>query len=164
MLNIISYCKELIPLIAESKKPIWTDLHDYDDGNAYHEPFIEVSDYVFLSSDNLTNYKDTMSKMINRGKKLVVCTHGSQGSTSLTSDGQFIDVAALTTYDLQDSNGAGDNYFAGFLYAFYQSKNIEECMRYGTICGAECITSNQLVSEKLNQSYLEKVYKKYFKE
>ena len=162
VLNIISYCKKLIPLVAESNKPIWTDLHDYDYGNPYHEPFIEVADYIFLSSDNLSDYRKTMSEFLEKGKKLVVCTHGKNGSTSLDSTGNFIDVPALTSYELKDSNGAGDNYFSGFLYAFYQHKTIEECMKYGTICGAECITSEQLVSEKLSREYLEGAHETYF--
>ena len=162
ILNIISYCKELIPLVSASEKPIWTDLHDYDEGNEYHEPFIEAADYIFLSSDNLTDYRKTMTKLIQRDKKLIVCTHGKKGSTSLDSSGIFFDLPALTSYELKDSNGAGDNYFSGFLYAFYQNKTIEECMKYGAICGAECITSEQLVSEKLNPKYLEEVYEKQY--
>ncbi|MEM6719341.1 MAG: carbohydrate kinase family protein [Bacteroidota bacterium] len=118
VLNIVAYCKNLIPLVSKSNKPIWTDLHDYTYGNSYHEPFIEVADYIFLSSDNLPDYRKTMSEFLERGKKLIVCTHGKNGSTSLDSTGKFIDIPALTSYELKDSNGAGDNYFSGFLYAF----------------------------------------------
>ncbi len=158
VLNIISYCKEIIPYLVNSKKPIWTDLHDYNDGNEYHEPFIDIADYIFLSSDNLNNYKETMIKLINRGKKLIVCTHGVNGSTALTINGEWIEEPALKQFKLKDSNGAGDNFFSGFLYAFSKGKEIEKCMKYGTICGAECITSKELVGEKLNSRYLEKSY------
>ena len=36
VLNIIAYCRHLIPLVERFRKPVWTDLHDYDGSNAYH--------------------------------------------------------------------------------------------------------------------------------
>jgi acarbose 7IV-phosphotransferase len=61
-----------------------------------------------------------------------------------------------------DSNGAGDNYFSGFLYAWLQEKPLRDCMRYGTICGGLCITSSQLVAEELSGELLEEQYSKYY--
>ncbi len=162
VLNIIAYCKEFIPLLAGYTKPVWTDLHDYSDNNPYHEPFINAADTIFLSSDNLPDYKATIQKLIIRGKKLVVCTHGREGSTALTAAGEWIHEPALTLIPLVDSNGAGDNYFSGFLYAWLQGKPIRDCMRYGTICGGLCITSLQLVAEELNQTCLQELYLKFY--
>ena len=162
VLNIISYCKDFIPLLSAYTKPIWTDLHDYTDMNPYHEPFIEAADTIFLSSDNLPDYKVTMQQLISRGKRLVVCTHGKGGSTALTPEGEWINEPALTHFLLVDSNGAGDNYFAGFLYASFQGKSIRDCMRYGTLCGGLCITSAELVAEELSRELLEELYGIYF--
>lgn len=162
VLNIISYCKEIIPLLPLNQKPIWTDLHDYDDGNEYHEPFIEAADYIFLSSDNLKDYKQTMIRLMKRVKKLVVCTHGKKGATALTNEGEWVEEQAIPNFKLVDSNGAGDNFFSGFLYAFYHGKSMRDCMRYGAICGAECITSSQLVASHLNVEFLEKSYIKFY--
>ena len=162
VLNIISYCKNFIPLLEGYTKPIWTDLHDYTDNNPYHEPFIEAADTIFMSSDNLPDYKVTMQQLINRGKRLVVCTHGKGGSTALTTEGEWIHEPVLTHFTLVDSNGAGDNYFAGFLYASLQGKSIRECMRYGTLCGGLCITSAELVAEELSRELLEVLYEKYY--
>lgn len=162
VLNIVSYCKEIIPYLQNSSKPIWTDLHDYDDGNEYHEPFIEIADYIFLSSDNLPDFKNTMLNLMNRGKELVVCTHGKKGATALTKAGEWIDEPALTEVELVDSNGAGDNFFSGFLYAFTKGESFRTCMRFGVICGAECVTSNQLVAGHLSAEYLEASYRKLY--
>lgn len=162
VLNIVAYCKSIIPFLPIKQKPIWTDLHDYSDGNAYHEPFIEAADYIFLSSDNLPDHRKTMKELISRGKELVVCTHGRNGSTALTKSGKWIEERAITEYELVDSNGAGDNYFSGFMYAFLLGKDVRESMRYGAICGAECITSNQLVADGLTVDHLEQSYLKFF--
>jgi acarbose 7IV-phosphotransferase len=162
VLNIIAYCKDFIPLLSGYTKPIWTDLHDYTDNNPYHEPFIEAADTIFLSSDNLPDYKTTMLQLISRGKKLVICTHGRDGSTALTPEGEWLHEPALTHFPLVDSNGAGDNYFAGFLYAWLQGKSVKDCMRYGTICGALCIGSAQLVAEELSRGLLDKLFTQFY--
>lgn len=161
VLNIIAYCKDLIPLLKDYHNPIWTDLHDYTDDNPYHQPFIDRCKYIFLSSDNLTNYKHTMQQLIT-GKELVVCTHGKNGSTALTKNGEWINVPALTGFNIVDTNGAGDNFFSGFLYAYLNGKAIKECMQYGSICGALCITSKQLVAEQLSNVALEEFYLRYY--
>jgi len=162
ILNIISYCKEFIPVLKRYNKPVWTDLHDYTDGNLYHQPFIEISDYIFLSSDNLSDYIQTMKVLMNTGKELVVCTQGKNGATALSKSGEWIDEPALSGFPVMDTNGAGDNFFSGFFYAYLQGKPINVCMKYATICGATCITSKQLVSENLTLPYLENLYLSYY--
>ncbi len=162
VLNIIAYCKQFIPVLARYNKPVWTDLHDYNEGNIYHQPFIEASDYIFLSSDNLVDYKQTMHNLILQGKELVVCTHGKRGATALTKVGEWIEEPALSGFAIVDTNGAGDNFFAGFLYAYLNNRPLKECMRYGALCGAYCITSQQLVYEELSASFLEQEYQNFF--
>ena len=144
VLNIIGYTKQLIPLIKKYNKPVWTDLHDYNVGNPYHEDYIEVADYIFVSSDNMSDYKPVMEKWMSRGKEFVVCTHGKGGSTALTKDGRWIETPIIKDYKFKDANGAGDSFFSGFLYGFLKEKSIEECLRLGTICAGLCITSNEL--------------------
>jgi sugar/nucleoside kinase (ribokinase family) len=79
VLNIIAYTKQLIPLIKKYNKPVWTDLHDYNIGNPYHEDYIDIADYIFVSSDNMSNYKLVMESWMSKGKEFVVCTHGKGG-------------------------------------------------------------------------------------
>ena len=76
VLNIMNYCRFLIPLIQQAGKAIWCDIHDYDGENPYHRDFIQAADYVFLSSDALAEYRAFMRRLIAAGKQLVVCTHG----------------------------------------------------------------------------------------
>jgi len=122
VLNIINYTKALIPICKKYKKPIWTDLHDYNEGNPYHEDYIEAADYIFLSSDNILDYKSIMEKWLSKGKELIVCTHGKNGSTALTKNGQWIHTDIITDYKFKDANGAGDSFFSGFLYGYLKKK------------------------------------------
>ena len=162
VLNIIPYTLQLFPLLKKYAKPIWTDLHDYNEGNPYHEPFIEAADYIFLSSDNLNDYKTTMQQLMARKKELVVCTHGKNGSTALTKNGEWIDQPAIQGLQLKDANGAGDSFFSGYLFGNLNNFDVQKCLQLGTICAAYCITSLQLCNADLNEIVLMNVWEKEF--
>lgn len=155
VLNIIAYCKNLVPMVMASGKPVWTDLHDYDGSNAYHDDFIRASQYIHLSSDNLPSYKAVMQRFISEGKKLVICTHGKQGATLLTPEGEWIEQPAFTHFPLVDANGAGDAFFSGFLFGWLQHLPLQQCMQYGAVCAALCIGSKQLAVENLSAEILQ---------
>ncbi|MFC5704147.1 carbohydrate kinase family protein [Cohnella faecalis] len=162
ILNIIGYTKQLLPLLKKYNKPVWTDLHDYNVGNPYHEDFIDMADYIFVSSDNMPDYRPVMEQWIARGKELVVCTHGKGGSTALTKDGQWIETPIIRDYPYKDANGAGDSFFSGFMYGAFQSKSVEECLKLGTIVAGLCITSSELAYEGLSEELVTKEFEKYY--
>lgn len=163
-LGISSPYASLIPLIKRHGKEIWCDLHDYDGVNPYHDPFVEGSDYLFLSSDAMPDCRTFMERMIVEGKKLVVCTHGEKGSTALTSGGTWVDTAAIELPVMVDTNGAGDAFFAGFLYGHAQGYNVEACLRYATIAGGLCILSDELAFPLLSVEFIEAEYRKHYRE
>ncbi len=150
VLNIVDYSRHFIPQLTKHNKEVWTDLHDYTDGNPYHEDFIKASDYIFLSSDNLTDYPTTMRKLMARGKKLVVCTHGKKGATTLDAHGNWIDLPILESFKVKDTNGAGDAFFSGFLYAHKKGLNLKECLLYGHILGGMCVNSEKIAADNLS--------------
>ncbi|GGK34312.1 fructoselysine 6-kinase [Yeosuana aromativorans] len=162
VINISNYCRNFIPVCKALNKDIWTDLHDYDGINIYHQDFIDASDYIFFSSENIKDYKLFMVQMIQAGKKLVVCTHANNGATAYTQKKEWIYEPALLDFEFVNSNGAGDSFFSGFLFAYSQGKTIHECMKYATIAGALCVNTNELVSENLNKRKLETIYLEYY--
>jgi sugar/nucleoside kinase (ribokinase family) len=161
-LNIVNYCRFLIPLIRQAGKAIWCDIHDYDGQNPYHRDFIEAADYIFLSSDALADYRPFMRQLMAAGKKLVVCTHGADGSTALTPDGRWIETPAPDDYPRRDTNGAGDAFFAGFLYGFAQGAPVGRCLRLATIAGGLCVTSPELAWPDLSPTALEQEYARHY--
>jgi sugar/nucleoside kinase (ribokinase family) len=163
VLNIVNYCRNYIPLLKKHKKEVWTDLHDYDGVSSYHQDFINAADYIFMSSDNLPDYRKTMQEIMNKGKRLVVCTHGKAGATALTLEGQWLDTPSIDCYQLVDSNGAGDAFFSGFLYAHKQGHNIADCLQYGHILGGMCIASARIAADDLSIAKVEKEFVSIFK-
>lgn len=164
VLNIINYCRALIPIARQHNKDIWTDIHDYDGQEEYHQDFIDAASYVFMSSDQMPEYKPFMEKLIAEGKKLVVCTHGRNGSTALTEDGRWYEEPIIIDYLHNDSNGAGDAYFAGFLYGHSLGYPVRKCMRLGSIVSGLCITSYELFYTKLTEQKVQAEYDRHFSE
>ncbi|MBN2614803.1 MAG: hypothetical protein JXR71_03845 [Bacteroidales bacterium] len=162
VLNIFNYARNFIPLLKKHNKEVWTDLHDYDEGNPYHEDFIDAAKYIHLSSDNLKDYRSAMKDLLDRGKKLIICTHAKEGATALTADGTWYEEPIIDDFQLVDSNGAGDSFFSGFLYAYKRGHSIQSCLRYGHVLGGLCIGSGQIAPENLSVPLVEKQFKKYF--
>ncbi|MDX1558309.1 MAG: PfkB family carbohydrate kinase [Marinobacter sp.] len=154
VVNILGYTRSALPWLKAAGTPIWTDLHDYDGHNSYHEPFIDAARAIFLSSDNLPDFRSTMEGLIARGKEFVVCTHGSKGATLLTGDGQWLEQPVVSVSGMVDTNGAGDAFFSGFLHRYLQGAELTDCLRAGAIAGALCVTSRELASPDLNPQRL----------
>ncbi|MDP3131002.1 MAG: carbohydrate kinase family protein [Bacillota bacterium] len=159
VLNIIPYTKQLIPLIKKQKKEIWTDLHDYVPGNPYYDDFIAASEVIFLSSDQTPGHLRLIDEWIAAGKRLVVVTHGKNGAAAKTADGPMLYEPIINTYQLVDANGAGDAFFAGFLYGYLLGEPISKCLCYGTIAGGVTVSSRELVAEELSPEYIETMYR-----
>ena len=163
VINISNYCRKLLPICKALNKEIWTDLHDYDVGNPYHQDFINAADYIFLSSDNLPKYEDFMYEQVANGKKLVVCTHAKNGASALTSRGDWYDIPIIDNYEIINTNGAGDSFFSGFLYAFDKDHDTQTSMRYATINAGSCINSAGLYNPKLDSNLIEREYQKFYR-
>ncbi|HBH48724.1 MAG TPA: kinase [Bacteroidales bacterium] len=163
ILNIIDYARQFIPLLKKYNKEVWTDLHDYNEGNPYHEDFIDAADYVFLSSDNLSDYKSTMQDIMSRNKKLVVCTHGKKGASALTSELKWYDSPIIDSYKVIDTNGAGDAFFSGYLYAHCKNLPTQTCLTYGHILGGLCVNSHEIAPPQLSEDGVVNAYMKTVK-
>ncbi|MBN1261663.1 MAG: carbohydrate kinase family protein [Anaerolineae bacterium] len=162
VVNIINYCRALLPAIRAAGRPIWCDIHDYDGQEAYHRDFIAAADYIFMSSANLPEYRNFMETLMATGKRMIVCTHGRQGATALTPDGEWIEVPIIDTYKRVDTNGAGDSFFAGFFYGHHSGYDVKRCLRLGAIAAGMCITSYELASPDLSAQSIEQAYAQHF--
>ena len=162
VINIINYARNFIPIAQEYRKEIWTDIHDYDGKSNYHKDFIQAADYLFMSSESMADYKEFMKEKIKEGKKLVLCTKGKEGAIALTKEGKWIEVPIIEDYEMADTNGAGDSFFAGFLYGFANGYSIKESMQFGTVTAGLCITSYELAYSELSIDFLKNEYRKYY--
>jgi len=164
VINIINYCRRLIPVAKRLGKAIWCDIHDWDGRNDYHREFVAAADYVFMSSDAMPDYRAFMQTLNADGKRLVVCTHGRHGSTALTAAGEWTEMPIIESYPRVDTNGAGDAFFAGFLYGHAHGYATQRCLRIATIVGGLCVTSRELAFMELTPQRLAAEYHAHYGE
>lgn len=63
----------------------------------------------------------------------VVVKQGANGASAIVAGREYH--AATVPVPVVDATGAGDCFNAGFLYGLHHDRPIEECLRYGNICG-----------------------------
>jgi sugar/nucleoside kinase (ribokinase family) len=150
VVNILNYARRLLPALRAAGREIWCDVHDWDGHAAYHADFVEAADRIFLSADALDDPKGTMERLVDAGKRLVVCTFGREGSLALTAERTWIRVPAVPGVEAVDSNGAGDAYFAGVLFGHTRGFPVERALRAGAVVAAWCVRSTELAHPDLS--------------
>lgn len=142
-LNIHAYALEYLPIIIQYNKPVFVDIHDYDEGNPYHQPFIECANYLMVSGVNIPN-KVAFLKKKHKNHDLVILTDSEHGSHVMDKAGHYFKEPAKKVQHYVDSNGAGDAYGAAFMIAYLKTKNIQESMRFASIAGSLACESHEL--------------------
>lgn len=154
VVDLAPWTPRALPLARAAGRPIWTDLHDYDGSRDWHVPFIDAAEVVFVSHDRLPEPAAFLESMIDRGKRLAVCTMASAGAFALDADGRRYDVPAVPDVAIVDTNGAGDAFFAGVLFGTLSGVSLEQALRYGALAGALAVTSPDLASDDLTPDAL----------
>ncbi|MET0910400.1 MAG: PfkB family carbohydrate kinase [Ilumatobacteraceae bacterium] len=133
----------LEPLTAAGIE-IWTDIHDYDGQNPFHQPFIAAASYLFLNADGLGDPLEFMRSRIAEGAMLVVCTLGAEGAMAVDHDGVLHRVPAVPVETIVDTNGAGDAFFAGYLAAHLDGASVDEALAAGAAQASVALGSRHL--------------------
>ena len=76
-----------------------------------------------------------------KGAKIVIVTHGRQGSTAYTCDGQDFSIKPFPV-KLLKSFGGGDGYTSAFLYSLFEGKEIIDCLEFGSASAAMLVASH----------------------
>jgi sugar/nucleoside kinase (ribokinase family) len=120
-----------------------TDLHNWDGRSEYRQDFAYGAELVFLSTNALgTRIEEVAEDILARGRaKAVVAMAGGDGSY-LQLPGRplrHVPPVALPAEQVVDTNGAGDSYVAGFLYAYLSGKDWSVCTKAGSLAGAHAV-------------------------
>lgn len=161
LINPVDYTRPLLAVAEHHDTAIWCDIHAYDGKDPHYDAFIDAADVLFMSDEGMDDVQSFMREQIEAGTELVVCTRGADGSIALTENNTWIKVSAKS-FEMVDTNGAGDAYVSGFLYGWEQGKNIETCMRLGTLAGGLAIESYELAHSDLASDRLQSEYNDYY--
>jgi sugar/nucleoside kinase (ribokinase family) len=91
---------------------------------------------------------------------LVVVKDGGEGSWAFT-DHEFYKIPAIQLNPV-DTTGAGDNFNAGFLYAWLDGQPIETCLKWGNIVGGLSTTSPGGTTRKISCDEVSKYMSEYY--
>ena len=125
--------------------PVWTDLHDYDGVSAFHAAFA-LADHVQLSSVAMPGWRDFASATAAENGGDVVVTHGAEGSAAVGPDGTWAELGGAPV-DVDDTNGAGDAFFAGFLVSRLGGADLDVSLRAGAAQAAVCLGGPHLAGD-----------------
>lgn len=92
-----------------------------------HVDLIATNDTELACLTGIENPYDAISFLDESKNKTIVCTLGKKGAL-IASNGHIKKIAPQTiaSSKIVDVTGAGDAFFAGFLYGFFMEKSIEE--------------------------------------
>lgn len=124
--------------------PVWTDLHDYDGVSAFHAAFA-LADHVQLSSVALPDWRGFALRSAVDGRTVVV-THGADGSAAVGPDGMWAELPGEPV-EVDDTNGAGDAFFAGFLVARLAGADPGDSLRAGAAQARVCLGGPHLAGD-----------------
>lgn len=115
------------------------------------EPFVKISkdDCTRIFKKDL-KAEDSIANILDWGAKLVCYTLGKEGSLLVTNTGESIRVPAKEVTVVGDATGAGDAYWAGFLSAWVEGKNLEECVNTASKMAALKLSIDGPLPEKVD--------------
>lgn len=76
-------------------------------------------------------------------------------------DEKFIFVKSIDEFVRVDSTGAGDAFFAGFMYGIMKNEPVEKCVLYGNLTGGKCVTAVGCTTAYLTEKELLFMAEKY---
>jgi len=123
----INYSRELLKIVKNYGKIIATDvhvIHSIDD--EYNKDFMEYSDILFLSNENITGKEyEVIHKLIETYKnKIIVTGLGENGLLIYVRDNnQIKHYPAVKTRKIVNTIGAGDALFSSFIYFYNKTKD-----------------------------------------
>ncbi len=149
--------------------PVSTDLHAWDGEAEHHKEYALRADTVFLSAAKLGGSPEKAMRWIldNGRASLVIATDGERGGYvlerggELTAYGAIDPVAALSaavpewaTWRPVDSNGAGDAFVSGFLWARRRGDGLAAAIDAGRVAGAFACRKEGTHSEFISEALL----------
>ncbi|WP_406211183.1 carbohydrate kinase family protein [Kitasatospora sp. NBC_01560] len=146
-LSITGPNRDMYPDLHRLGRTSSTDLHDWDGHDPHHRDYAVNSDLVFLSVAGCRGrHEEVMRSVLAAGRATaVIATAGAEGCHLLTREAPDAPALHLPAVDpgrpVVDTNGAGDAFVTGFLYAWFRGRPLPECARAGAVAGAFACTT-----------------------
>ncbi len=130
-----------------------------------YQAILPEVDVFFPNTQELTELTGqiNMREAIKRlsAANTIVVKKGSAGS-SVWNKGQEHPLPAFLNSDVVDAIGAGDSFNAGFIFKYIRGASLDECQRFGNLCGAINTTAAGGTTAFTNYDEIIKIAEKRF--
>jgi len=124
----INFSRDMLKIIKAKGKLIATDVHVvYNVNDDYNKDFMEYSDILFLSNENiLNNEHNFLQELINiYNNKIIVIGLGEKGLLIYVRENNEIKhYPAVKTRKVVNTIGAGDALFSSFIFFYNKTKDV----------------------------------------
>ncbi len=130
-----------------------------------YKGYLEIADYYLPNRNEavrLTGETDPKkaAAVLKQYLKTAVVKLDADGC--LIYDGNsYTYVKSIDEFIRVDSTGAGDAFFAGFMYGIMKDEPIEKCVLYGNITGGKCVTAVGCTTAYFTESEMLAMAEKY---
>ncbi len=109
-----------------------------------YEQYLKIADYYTPNKKEALKITgaqtpEEAAKILSKYFDNVIVKLDKDGCLGMTRDETFV-VAPVPNVKAVDSTGAGDAFLSGFIYGLFHEKPFKECITYGNITGAKCVT------------------------
>ncbi|MDD6793924.1 MAG: carbohydrate kinase family protein [Clostridiaceae bacterium] len=129
----INFARGLLDVAKQENKIIATDVHVVNDINdEYNKDFMENSDILFLSNENILGHeKEFVQNIVSSyDNKIVVVGMGKEGALMyVNKDKKFVKYKAIDTRKIVSTIGAGDALFSAFIHFYAKDANPYEALQ-----------------------------------
>jgi len=123
----INFSRDMLKIVKKYKKIIASDVHVvYDVNDKYNKDFMEYSDILFLSNENILGRENLfLQELINIfNNKIIVIGMGGNGLLMYVREKNEIKhYNAVRTREIVNTIGAGDALFSAFIYFFNKTND-----------------------------------------
>lgn len=130
-----------------------------------YEGLLEIADYFLPNRTEalkLTGADDPKqaAKILSRYLDTAIVKLDKDGCL-IYKDDKFTFVRSVDEFVRVDSTGAGDAFFAGFMYGIIKGEPVEKCVLYGNLTGGKCVTAVGCTTAYLTEEELLLMAEKY---
>ncbi len=130
-----------------------------------YKGYLEIADYYLPNRNEavkLTGETDPKKAAAVLKKYLKTAVVKLDADGCLIFDGKsYTYVKSIDEFMRVDSTGAGDAFFAGFMYGVMKDESIEKCVLYGNITGGKCVTAVGCTTAYFTESEMLAMAEKY---
>ena len=161
----INFSRPFLKQTKEMGKIVATDVHVLSDvHDEYNKDFLQYSDIVFLSNENILGREKAFIEEIYSiyKNKIIICGLGRAGALMHLQNEGFFHYDAVDTRPIVNTIGAGDALFSAFIHCYAEGENPHQALKKAIVFASWKIGEKGAASGFLTEAALESLCHKVY--